>query len=196
MHYSRGDWGCRCPYCQRLFRAAYAQDLPKTLTDEVVAFRQNTISMFLLAAAAAIQSVDQHLRSLVMPTPLSAQGQLHTGADNWPKVAAGSGVDGLSVLLPWHGTDTEMEVAITEACGEANRACAPHGKEAILWLTAAPRDGYQTIETLRSAARAGVSELVIADYDLALQKVADANLIREFRRVARRFAEEAPGPHS
>ncbi len=189
LHYSRGDWACRCQYCQRLFRAAYSKELPTKFTDEVAQFRQNTIAMFLLAAAAAIQSVDQSLRSLVMPTPAGAYRQLHTGADNWNLIAGSSGVDALSALVPWQNTDTAMEIAVTEACEDALAACSPHGKDVILWLTAAPRDGYQVIETLRCAAQAGAGEVVIADYDLVLQKVADSNLIPQFRRLVKRLAE-------
>jgi hypothetical protein len=161
--------------------------MPNTLTPEVAAFRRSAISMFLMAAAAAVQGVDQRLRCLVMPPPLDSRDRIHTGADDWSKLAAGAGVDGICVLLPWYGTDTEMDVAIAEVCAEADSACGPHGKDVLLWVTGTPRDGYQTIETLRSAVKHRVSQVVIADYDLALQRVAGAGLVQEFRQFAHRL---------
>lgn len=189
MHYARGEWGCRCQYCRRLFRAAYAKEMPTTLTDEVVAFRENTLCMFMLAATAAIQGVDQRLQSHVMPTPLGARDRIYTGACDWGKLASRTTVDGISVLLGWSGTDTEMQAAIAEACEAGKSACTPQNKLLTLWVTGAPRDGYQVIETMRAAAGGGVAQLVIADYDLALQRVAVAGLIREFRQLAQRLSQ-------
>ena len=41
------NWACRCAACQEAYRTAYGGEMPATLTDDVVAFRQDSLLRFL-----------------------------------------------------------------------------------------------------------------------------------------------------
>ncbi|CAI6025222.1 hypothetical protein [Cohnella sp. JJ-181] len=53
------EWGCYCSHCQSKFKAEYQVDMPATLTDEVIAFRQSSLLRFvdgLMRMAKKLQS--------------------------------------------------------------------------------------------------------------------------------------------
>lgn len=165
FYHGRGTWSCRCPYCMRLFQAAYGHEMPHELTDEVLEFRRNSVVLFLLAAAAAIQSVDRKLTSLVLPTPRLGRMQWHTGAEDLERLAGCSGVDGLCVMVPWQEMGWDMEFGIREAQSMAAQVAHRHGKPCPIWVTASPQLASRTVETVEFAARLGVDALVLSDYD-------------------------------
>jgi hypothetical protein len=132
FYYGRGGWACRCSYCQRLFTAAAGEAMPKQLTPEVLEFRRQSLNMFLLAAAAAVQSVDRRLRSIVIPpSPLeSATGT--SGADDWRILAKNSGTDTLGLVVsprpPALGLPPAEHFAAVASTAQAQ------GKGLWLWL--------------------------------------------------------------
>ncbi len=162
FHYSRGTWSCRCKYCQRLFVARYGQPMPERFTPEVIEFRRHSLSMFLLAAAAAIQSVDRRLQSIVMPAPPVSAAARHSGTDDQGLLAASSGADAVSLLV----VDQQAVPIPQLAQSYAPAASAIIGEGKQLWLWAAP-DQWEE-EKLRQyldmATQLGADRLVIADY--------------------------------
>jgi len=78
---ARGGWGCRCEYCERLYYAEHECELPVDLSDSVVRFRRSSMTMSLLAAAAAIKSVDRRLSSVVMPSSVLTTREAGLGLD-------------------------------------------------------------------------------------------------------------------
>lgn len=164
FHHGRGSWSCRCRYCCRLFQAAHGRDMPRELTDEVLEFRRNSVAMFILAAAAAIQSVDRRLGSLVMPSARTPRAQWFTGNEDMPRLAQCSGVDALCVMVPWQEMGWDMEHAVREATERVGRVVRPHGKACILWLTASASPADRTVEAVRFAASAGADAVVLSDY--------------------------------
>lgn len=164
FHYSRGQWSCRCQYCNRLFRAQHGRDMPRELTDEVLQFRWDSVAMFVLAAAAAIQSVDRRLRSLVVPSRQTGPGAWGLTADGLAALAQCSGADGLCVLVPWQDLGWDMEHAVREAVDGPCRVANRHSKVAALWVTASPAKGDRAVDTVRFATRSGADALVFADY--------------------------------
>jgi hypothetical protein len=169
FYHGRGTWSCRCPYCLRLFQAAYGREMPHELTDEVLEFRRNSVVVFLLAAAAAIQSVDRRLTSLVLPAPALGREHWHTGAEDLERLASCSGVDGLCAMVPWQEMGWDMEFGIREAQGSAAKAAHRHQKACPIWVTASPQPGSRTVETVEFAARLGVDALVLSDHDSLIE---------------------------
>lgn len=178
FHHVRGAWSCTCEYCSRLFRANYGHEMPKTLTDEVLEFRRTSVAMFVMAAAAAIQSVDRRLRSFVMPTPRAPGEQWSTGNEDIKQLARCSGVDGLCMMVPWQEMGWDMEYGIRQAAGGPGRIADQHGKGCALWLSAAPDPESRTLDALEFAARTGADAVVLTDY-AALIGSRDFPLIRD-----------------
>lgn len=164
FHYSRGTWACRCEYCQRLFRAQNGREMPREFSDRIVAFREFSTVIFLLAAAAAIQSVDYKLRSLVMPAPALPGSQVHGGTGDWGALAASSACDALSLFVPWQHRDVPMEQAVKDLQAEATRQTEKAGKRSLLWLAATPSPRDRVLDALATAKRYQAEMVVLADY--------------------------------
>ena len=189
FHHARGAWSCRCPYCRRLFRASYGRDMPHELTDDVLDFRRNSVTMFVLAAAAAIQSVDRRLQSFVMPSPRMAREQWYTGNEDIPRLAQCSGVDGLCVMVPWQEMGLDMQHAIREAAEGPVRTAHEHDKGCALWVTASPNPADRTVETIELAPKSGADAVVLSDYG-SLVASADFISVRDrLGEVLRRVTE-------
>lgn len=164
FHHARGSWSCRCQYCTRLFQAAFSRELPRELTDEVLEFRRGSILVFVLAAAAAVQSVDRRLRSFVMPSPRLGKEQVFTGNEDLSRLAQCGGVDGLCISVPWQERGWDMEYGIREAKGGPGQIAHDNDKGCALWVAASPHREDRTLDAIRYAARNGADALVLSDY--------------------------------
>lgn len=162
FHYSRGTWSCRCKYCQRLFTARYRQPMPQRFTPEVMEFRRHSLSMFLLAAAAAIQSVDRRLQSIVMPPPPLSPTSRHSGTDDQRLLAASSGADAVSLLV------VEQEAVpipgLAPLYASAASVIRTAGKPLWLWVAPDQWGEDKLTEYLAMGTELGAHRLVIADY--------------------------------
>ena len=131
FYHTRGAWGCHCAYCRRLYAAATGEPLPRLLTPEVLSFRRQSLSLFLLAAAAAVKSVDRRLLSVVVPpSPLAPEAGV-SGADDWRVLAANSGAEVLGLVAEASRRGDGLQPS------EAFRACAQavHAEGRSLWVT-------------------------------------------------------------
>jgi hypothetical protein len=164
FHHSRGTWACRCQYCQRLYQASQGREMPRDFEAEVVAFREASLVIFLLAAAAAIQAVDYRLESLVTPTPALPGTPVFSGTGDWNAIAASSACDALSAFVPWQHHNAPLEQALRDVHQEAHRHAQRHGKRSLLWTAASPSTRDRVLDAIRLAAEAGVERLVLADY--------------------------------
>jgi hypothetical protein len=163
FYHSRGVWACRCTYCQRLFGAAAGEALPRELTAEVLDFRRQSLSLFLLAAAAAVQSVDRRLESVVAPPPPLDPATSTTGADDWRLLAANSGMDGLSLVIAPEGRGYRLPDP--GALQPYASAAAAEGKPLWLWL-ATEQLHPELVHEGRALARQLRAEAVIwSDYE-------------------------------
>ena len=138
FHYSRGTWACRCVYCQRLYQAAQGREMPRDFEEARWAFREVSLIIFLLAAAAAVQAVDYRLESLVTPTPALAGTPVLSGTGDWNAIAACSACDALSAFVPWQHHNAPLEQALRDVHKEAQRHAQRHGKRVLLWSAASP----------------------------------------------------------
>jgi hypothetical protein len=86
--------------------------------------------MFLLAATAAVQSVDRRLESLVIPPPPLDPNTGATGADDWEVLSADAGVDALALVLEGDGDEALPGRGDLAPFAAATRA---EGKSLWLW---------------------------------------------------------------
>ncbi len=164
FYYSRGHWACRCVYCQRLYHASFSHEMPRELTEHVPQFRTQSLVMFLLAAAAAIQSVDFKMLSLVMPSPAMPGMPVPSGTEDWNALTACSACDVLSLFVPWQYHNVPWDRALRELHQEGAKLAERHGKRYMLWLAASPSPRDHILEAIPLAAALGVETLVLADY--------------------------------
>jgi hypothetical protein len=165
FYYSRGNWACRCGYCQRLFYSQHQRDLPVDLDEAAMHFRRRSIVMFLLAAAAATQAADRRLLSLVMPSWSVSSREVGMGTDGWDSLLESSAVDRLSVYAAWQTQGREMETAIRSTYEAASRAAQARQKGSVMWVGGSPHPRDKLLEALQVAHLAGVEHLVIAGYE-------------------------------
>lgn len=172
FHFSRGAWACRCGWCQRLYFAEHQQQLPPEMTNEVADFRRDSLLMFLLAAAAAIQAVDRRLASAVMPSASTSVREAGLGADSLSPLAESSAVDVLSVYVPWQSEGRDMETALRNTWQDLQAATRRQRKQSILWIGGSPHPRDRLVEALHIAESAGVEHLVIAGHQTLTASVA------------------------
>jgi len=173
---ARGGWGCRCEYCERLYYAEHECELPVDLSDSVVRFRRSSMTMFLLAAAAAIQSVDRRLSSVVMPSSVLTTREAGLGLDELNALAGSSAVDQVSAYASWHPGGPSMETAIGTTYEAVSEATSRQDKDCILWISGSPAPSDRLLDTLRVAHVAGVEHLVVAGYQSLVASPAYAKI--------------------
>jgi hypothetical protein len=183
FHSSRGSWACRCQYCQRLYQASHGREMPREFTDQVVAFREASLVMFLLAAAAAVQAVDYRLESLVMPTPALPGTPVHSGTGDWNALAASSACDILSAFVPWQHHNVSLEQGLRQVQQEGQRHTQRHGKRLQLWLAASPSPRDRLLEAIQMAAKLGVERLVLSDYGSLVEGSGFGRMSGELQRA-------------
>lgn len=188
LYFSRGAWACRCPWCRRLFFAEHQQEMPLEIDDRVERFRRNTLLMFILAATAAVHAVDRRLLSMVMPTSSASSREVGLAADALQPLAQGSGIDAISVFVPWQSEHRDMEVALRTACEEAVAAARAHGRSAFTWIGGSPHPRDRLLDSLDVARKAGVEHLVIAGHQTLTASVAYERFREALARAIRGVA--------
>jgi hypothetical protein len=186
FHVSRGAWGCRCVHCKRLYWAKAGVEMPRALTDPVCAFRRESVAMFLLAAAAAIEAVDRRLVSFVMPTPSLGPSEVQTGAEDWRTLARCSAVDGLSIWVPWQARGAQMEGTLVDLFEGARKKGLGEGKQVVLWVVGSPQPKDRLLDTIMCAHLAGCEHLVISDYESLFRTSAFAPFAASLSRTLAR----------
>jgi hypothetical protein len=129
----------------------------------VLEFRRNSLNMFLLAAAAAVQSVDRRLKSIVVPPAPLEQATATSGADDWRILAGNSGLDALGLVIS--PQSPALGLAPTEHFAAEVAAAQREGKGVWLCLQT-DRLTPEAVNDARSLARSLHLETIIwADYE-------------------------------
>lgn len=95
------DWSCRCAHCQQAFAARYGAEMPRILTPEVIAFRQDLALDILDTAAQRIKAIrpDSRITCCVHATLNTYYVTEHRGYDNWDKVGRCASFDVFSTTI-------------------------------------------------------------------------------------------------
>lgn len=81
------NWACLCPHCQKLFFEQFGFEMPKSLTREVVTFRENSLIQFLDKVTREARA--RNLKNAVCLLP----PWFPAGLDDWGKVASLEAID-------------------------------------------------------------------------------------------------------
>jgi hypothetical protein len=95
------DWSCRCTVCQREFEQLYGYEMPRLLTKEVVAFRENTALKILETASRLIKQIRPKSKIVccVHATINNYYVKENRGYDNWDKVGKVDAFDVFSTTI-------------------------------------------------------------------------------------------------
>ncbi len=82
------DWACRCPICKRDFNERFGYEMPRQMTPEVIAFRQDNALSILVEASKRIKRIKPQstIVCCVHATINNYYVQEKRGYDDWNKV--------------------------------------------------------------------------------------------------------------
>lgn len=95
------DWSCRCTVCQEKFKELYGYDMPKIMTKEVIAYRENSALEILVHASEMIKKIRPNSRIVccVHATINTYYVKENRGYDDWGKVAKVDAFDVFSTTI-------------------------------------------------------------------------------------------------
>ena len=127
------DWSCRCNICQRKFEQLYGYEMPKLLTPEVVAFRENSALEILEVASQKIKEIrsKSKITMCVHATINSYYVKENRGYDDWNKVGKIDSFDTFSTTIISPKLPRSFFRSITQ---ETVDIAKKYGKESQRWL--------------------------------------------------------------
>lgn len=160
---SRDAWTCVCDACTSSFRARFGHEMPRELTDEVRAFREDVLTGFVRELVAHVDRIGGRSTVCLLP---SVDG-LHA-VDSWEPVASAPGLDTLATDPYWSffGLDVRDFVG-----GQARRTAdlaREHDLTPQIWIQGfklGPEDEADIHAAVESARAAGVDDLWTWGYE-------------------------------
>ncbi len=160
------DWSCRCPVCQKKFEQEYGYEMPRLLTNEVVAFREDQALDILKTAAARIKAIrpDSKIISCVHATINSYYVKEHRGYDDWDKVGSTGVFDVFSTTILSYKLPRSFFRSVTQRTVDIAKK---YGKGSQRWLMnyyQEPDDLREINEIVKLYAGMGVESLFAWTY--------------------------------
>lgn len=127
------DWSCRCPVCQERFRALYGYEMPRIMTKEVIAFRENEALEILRHASERIKAIrpESKIVCCVHATINTYYVKENRGYDDWPKVCKVNAFDVFSTTIINYNLPRSYFKSITQRTVDVARS---YGKTPQRWL--------------------------------------------------------------
>lgn len=127
------DWSCRCPVCQEQFRALYGYEMPRVMTKEVIAFRENNALEILAHASEKIKRIRPESRVVccVHATINTYYVKENRGYDDWDKVGKTDAFDVFSTTILNYNLPRSYFKSITQRTVDIAKK---YGKGSQRWL--------------------------------------------------------------
>ena len=127
------DWSCRCPVCQEKFKILYGYEMPRIMTKEVIAFRENNALQILKHASELIKEIRPESRIVccVHATINTYYVKENRGYDDWEKVCKVDAFDVFSTTILNYNLPRSYFKSITE---RTVHVAKKHGKTSQRWL--------------------------------------------------------------
>jgi hypothetical protein len=127
------DWSCRCPVCQQKFQELYGYEMPRILTKEVIAFRENAALGILETASRKIKQIRAGSKIIccVHATINTYYVKENRGYDDWHKVGKVDAFDVFSTTIISYKLPRSFFQAITQQTVDIARK---YGKGSQRWL--------------------------------------------------------------
>jgi N-acetylmuramic acid 6-phosphate etherase len=150
-------WGCRCDFCRASFAEQRGEEMPTELTEEVRAFREDSMVDFLGELVAHVSR--QGARATVCLLPLT--GGVH-GVSDWSRVAALPGLDTLATDPYWKVFREPAGPYVAEYGRRLRELGDRYGIGAQLWIQGfrlEPADEEDIVTAVRVARKEGIEDL-------------------------------------
>jgi len=125
----KGLWACRCAICRKLFSEKFGKAMPKTLTEEVLLFREETVVRFLKYFCDYTKKEGFRNAICLLPQVYS----IHALQD-WTPVARIKSLDILSTDPYWHAGVKDVEGLVRHYARQVYHLAVRHGKEPQIWV--------------------------------------------------------------
>lgn len=127
------DWTCRCPVCRRSFEQQYGYEMPRLLTKEVIAFRENSALEILETASRRIKTIrpESRITMCVHATVNTYYVKENRGYDDWDKVGKVDAFDMFSTTILSYKLPRSYFKDITRRTVDI---AEKHGKGSQRWL--------------------------------------------------------------
>lgn len=127
------DWSCRCPVCQEKFKVLYGYEMPKVMTREVIAFRENEALEILRHASERIKAIrpESKIVCCVHATINTYYVKENRGYDDWEKVCKVDAFDVFSTTIINYNLPRSYFKSITQRTVDVAKK---HGKTSQRWL--------------------------------------------------------------
>jgi hypothetical protein len=127
------DWSCRCPVCQEKFKVLYGYEMPKVMTREVIAFRENEALEILRHASERIKTIrpESKIVCCVHATINTYYVKENRGYDDWEKVCKVDAFDVFSTTIINYNLPRSYFKSITQRTVDVAKK---YGKTSQCWL--------------------------------------------------------------
>jgi hypothetical protein len=127
------DWSCRCPVCQAKFKDQYGYEMPRILTKEVIAFRENSALNILENASKKIKAIrpESKITVCVHATINTYYVKENRGYDDWNKVCKIDAFDVFSTTIISYKLPRSYFKSITQRTVDVAKK---YGKGSQRWL--------------------------------------------------------------
>lgn len=150
-------WACRCGTCRARFRAEHGSDMSRTLTEEVVSFRERCLVEFVRELVAHVASRGGRSTACLLPAAGEAPG-----LRDWRPVAATDGLDTLATTPYWGIFGQPAAEFVARLAGRVRDLADAHGLGAQVWIQGfglGPEDATDVRAAVGAARAAGVEDL-------------------------------------
>ncbi len=126
---TRKIWGCTCLTCKDIFKNNFGYEMPLEFTDDVKAFRQETIINFL--EFLSDHSSSKGLKNAVCVFPIS---EPKYGIYEWEKIVKIKNIDVFGSDPYWISYDESVSNFVAKVSRKVVRLCERHNKEPQIWI--------------------------------------------------------------
>ena len=142
-----GAWTCRCDACQERYRGQYDEVMPAAETEQVAAFREDSLVEFLEETMALVR--DQGVRNALCLLPGAHPDH---GIRDWERLAASEHLDVFATDPYWAGYGEDPARYVRENTELVVDLAAEHGLESQIWIQGFKLDAGAA-EDVRTATR-------------------------------------------
>lgn len=156
-------WACRCGTCRARFHEEHGGDMPRELTQEVVAFRERCLVEFVRELVGHVSS--RGGRSTVCLLPL-VEGSL--GLHDWGAVATAEGLDTIATDPYWKFFGQPASEFVGRFSRKVRDLADVHDVQPQIWIQGfglGPEDTDDIHAAVRAARSAGIDDLWTWGYE-------------------------------
>jgi hypothetical protein len=159
----RDAWSCVCDACETAFRERFGHAMPHELTEEVAAFREDTLTDFVREIVAHVDRIGGRSTVCLLP---SVDG-LHA-VDGWEPVATAPGLDTLATDPYWSFFDRDPTAWVGEQSRRTVELATANDLTAQIWIQGfklRPDQADEIHAAVAAAREAGVTDLWTWGYE-------------------------------